>query len=74
MKKTDPKRAGLFFVNIIVYFWDCKLRLMTSDHIGYTPPEAEFLDLSCLELLAASQSFNEDYNTEYIYEDYGGLI
>lgn len=39
---------------------------------NYTPPLAEILPVCLAELLA--QSYNPDNNTEYIDEEYGGLI
>ncbi len=38
----------------------------------YRPPVAEFVPVSIETMLA--QSFNPDNNTEYIDEEYGGLI
>ena len=38
----------------------------------YTPPQAELLPVSLAQMLA--QSYNPDNDTEYIDEEYGGLI
>jgi len=38
----------------------------------YFPPQAEILPVSIEEMLASS--YNPDNDTEYIDEDYGGLI
>lgn len=38
----------------------------------YRPPVAEFLPVCISGMLASS--YNEDNNTEYIDEEYGGLI
>lgn len=43
-------------------------------HLMYTPPKAEPVQLTELDLLAQSPGYNEDNGTEYFdYED-GGLI
>ncbi|MBR4808747.1 MAG: hypothetical protein IK031_00520 [Bacteroidales bacterium] len=41
--------------------------------LQYTPPEADFSLFACSEMLAGS-GFNNDNSTEYIDEEYGGLI
>lgn len=71
MKKTDPQRAGLFFVIFIAYFWNCKL--ITDMHkLVYHSPDTEW-SAHVPECVLAS-SFNEDDYTEYFdYEDGGAL-
>ena len=39
----------------------------------YTPPEAEIYVFACIEMLATS-GFNDDNNTEYFGDEYGGLL
>jgi len=73
VKKTDPQRAGLFFVDIISYFWNCKLELMVSTMLRYTPPEAELL-LHVTEYMLAASGFDADDNTELLDYEYGGLL
>ncbi len=71
MKKTDPQRAGLFFVILFRYFWDCKLITNMYKPL-YHSPDAEW-SVHTPECVLAS-SFNEDDNTEiFDYED-GGFI
>ena len=71
MKKTDPKRAGLFFVLLISYFWSCKLITIMHMH-PYMSPDTEWT-VRIPECVLAS-SYNGDDNTEYLdYED-GGIL
>lgn len=39
----------------------------------YTPPEAEIICMHPFEMLATS-GFNDDNNTEYFGDEYGGLL
>ena len=71
MKETDPKRAGLFFLCPIMTIFEAAASLMKKTS-PYSPPHAEPLAVCLGQILA--QSYNPDNNTEYIDEEYGGLI